>query len=278
MPAKNEASSLDILLPQLGALPFEAEIIVVDDGSTDATRDICLKHGVKVISNPYGMGNGAAIKAGARAASGEVLLFMDADGQHRPEDIPSLLQKYLEGYDMVVGARQKGSHANAQRAVANDIFSRLASWMVDHTIPDLTSGMRVVNAEKFRRFLYLLPNGFSYPTSITMCFFRVGYSVAYVPIHTPRRIGRSHIRPLKDGMRFMLIIFKIGALYSPLKLFLPLSLTFFALGLGHYLYTYLTAARFTNMSALLLSTSVLIFLIGIVSEQITMLNYRDSDD
>ena len=278
LPAKNEAASLEILLPQLKALKLDAEIIVVDDGSSDSSREACLCHGVKVLSNPYGMGNGAAVKAGARAASGEVLVFMDSDGQHKPEDIPLLLEKYMEGYDMVVGARQKGSHANPQRAVANDVFSRLASWMVDHTTPDLTSGMRVVSAEKFRRFLYLLPNGFSYPTSITMCFFRAGYSVAYVPIHTPRRLGRSHIRPLKDGLRFMLIIFKIGALYSPLKLFLPLSLTFFAVGLGHYLYTYLTTARFTNMSALLLSTSVLIFLIGIVSEQITMLNYRDSDD
>jgi glycosyltransferase involved in cell wall biosynthesis len=217
------------------------------------------------------------VKSGARAASGEVLVFMDGDGQHKAEDISALLEKFHEGYDMVVGARIAGSHAGMHRAVANDVFSRLASWMVGHRVADLTSGFRVVRADKFRKFLYLLPNGFSYPTSVTMSFFRAGFAVAYVPIHTPRRVGKSHIRPLRDGMRFLLIIFKIGALYSPLKLFLPISLSFFATALGYYLYTFVTIHRFTNMSALLFTTSVLIFLIGVVSEQITMLNYKDSE-
>jgi hypothetical protein len=182
-----------------------------------------------------------------------------------------------EGYDMVVGARARSGHAGTHRAVANDLFSRFASWMVIQPIADLTSGFRVVNARKFRKFLYLLPNGFSYPTTITMCFFRAGFGVAYLPIHTPPRIGRSHIRPFRDGVRFLLIIIKIGTLYSPLKLFLPVSLGFFTLGLGHYLYTYLLAGRFTNMSALLFISSILTFLIGIVSEQISALHYRDSE-
>ena len=277
IPALNEAASLRTLLPRLRQIVDDAEIIVVDDGSTDNTAEVCTSEKVKVLRHNYAMGNGAAIKAGARVARGRTIIFMDADGQHRPEDIPALLEKLSEGYDMVVGARQSGSHAGTHRAIANDLFSRFASWMVMQNIQDLTSGFRIVNAEKFRQFLYLLPNGFSYPTTITMSFFRAGYGIAYVPIHTPRRIGKSHIQPLRDGVRFLLIIIKIGTLYSPQKLFLPISASFFLTGLGYYLYTYLTSGRFTNMSALLFITSVLTFLIGIVSEQISALHYKDID-
>ena len=277
LPAKNEAASLRSLLPRLHALSLDAEIIVIDDGSSDDTHAVCVEHGVRVIRNLYSMGNGAAIKVGARAATGETLIFIDADGQHQPEDIPRLLSKFREGYQMVVGARGNGSHAGLHRAVANDVFSRLASWMIGHQVEDLTSGFRIVSADKFRKYLYLLPNGFSYPTTITMSFFRAGFTVGYEPIHTPRRLGKSHIRLIRDGIRFCLIIFKIGTLYSPLKLFLPISLTFFFMGLGYYFYTFIAMHRFTNMSALLLTTSVLIFLIGLISEQITMLNYKDSD-
>jgi glycosyltransferase involved in cell wall biosynthesis len=278
IPARNEAEGLRLLLPKLVEVLPGAEIIVVNDGSSDDTLAVCAQFPVRVVSHPYPKGNGAAIKSGARAARREVLVFMDADGQHKPEDIAALLGKFAEGYDMVAGARQSGSHAGAHRAVANDVFSRLASWVVGRQVEDLTSGFRVVHAGKFRKFLYLLPNGFSYPTTITMSFFRAGLSVAYVPIHTPRRsTGRSHISPLRDGVRFLLIIFKIGTLYSPLKLFFPVSLAFFFSGLGYYLYTFAVYHRFTNMSALLLTTSILVLLIGLISEQITMLIYKDSD-
>lgn len=277
IPAKNEAAGLTSLLPELQQVFPQAEIIVVSDGSADETVEVCRRLGVKVISHPYSMGNGAAVKTGARAASGEVLIFMDADGQHRPGDLPALLAKFDEGYDMVVGARIRGSHAGAHRAIANDVFSRLASWMVSQTVEDLTSGYRVVNASKFRKFLYLLPNGFSYPTTITMSFFRAGFTVAYVPIHTPRRVGNSHIRPLRDGLRFLVIIIKIGTLYSPQRLFLPVSGGFFLLGLAYYAYTYFTTGRFTNMSALLFISAILTFLIGIVSEQVSALHYKDID-
>lgn len=277
LPAKNEAEALVHLLPAIKSHAPEAEIIVVDDGSSDDTLEICKAHQAKVISRPYSMGNGAAIKTGARAAEGEILVFMDADGQHQPEDIPRLLAKLDQGYDMVVGARGRGSQASASRGLANKLYNKLASWMTGQKIADLTSGFRVVNAHKFRQFLYLLPNGFSYPTTITMSFFRAGYSVAYIPIDAPKRIGKSHLRVVRDGVRFLLIIFKIGTLYSPLKLFFPISLGFFTLGALHYLYTFLVLHRFTNMSTLLFITSVLVFLVGLVSEQITSLSYRDSD-
>lgn len=277
LPAKNESSSLATLLPELKRQVSDAEIIVVDDGSLDDTVELCGRHGVRVISQSYCMGNGAAIKAGARAAQGEILVFMDADGQHKPEDIPRLLEKVAQDFDMAVGARSRQSQAGAHRAMANALYNRLASWMVGQRITDLTSGFRAVKADKFRQFIYLLPNGFSYPTTITMSFFRAGYSVAYVPIHAPKRIGKSHMRLLRDGLRFLLIIFKIGTLYSPLKLFLPISVGFFLCGLANYIYTFSMYHRFTNMSALFFVASMLIFLMGLISEQITSLTYKDSE-
>lgn len=277
LPARNEASGLARLLPELIELMPHAEIMVIDDGSIDGTLAICDTFGVKCVAHPYPKGNGAAIKSGARAAQGKVLVFMDADGQHQPRDIVQLLEKMSEGHDMVVGARSRSSQAGPHRALANGFYNRLASWMVNQNVADLTSGFRAVQADKFRQFLYLLPNGFSYPTTITMSFFRAGYSVAYVPIHAPKRIGKSHLRILRDGVRFLMIIFKIGTLFSPLKIFLPISFSFFTLGLGYYFYTFETQHRFTNMSALLLITAVLVFLIGLVSEQITGLLYKDTE-
>jgi len=277
LPAKNEAAALAELLPRLRRAQPDAEIIVVDDGSTDDTAAICARNAVQVVRQAYSMGNGAAIKRGARAARGDTLVFMDADGQHDPALVERLLQRLGEGYDMVVGARDWAGQAGVGRGVANTIYNWLASRMTSFPILDLTSGFRAVNAEKFREFIHLLPNGFSYPTTITMAFFRSAYAVAYEPIPVARRIGRSHIRPIRDGIRFLLIIFKIATLYSPLKLFVPTSLLFFLLGLGNYVYTFITIHRFTNMSALLMSAGVIVFLIGLISEQITALTYRRHD-
>lgn len=275
LPAKNEAEGLRRTLPALRAVLPEAEVIVVDDGSTDETGTVAASLGARVLGSPYSMGNGAAIKRGARAATGEVIVFMDADGQHDPAQIPGLLTRMAEGYDMVVGARDGLGQASIGRGLANGLYNRLASWMTGHQVLDLTSGFRVVRAERFREFLHLLPNGFSYPTTSTMAFFRSAYPVAYMPVRVDRRIGTaSHIRPLKDGVRFLLIIFKIATLYSPLKLFAPVGMGFFLTGLGYYSYTFLTQGRFTNMSALLFSAAVIIFLVGLVSEQITSLTYR----
>ncbi|AIF47254.1 glycosyltransferase family 2 protein [Dyella japonica] len=277
LPAKNEGPALKNLLPRLRQAQPGAEIIVVDDGSTDDTRDICAAAGVTCLSSPYSMGNGAAIKRGARAASGDVLVFMDGDGQHDPADIARLLEKFAQGYDMVVGARDWGSQAGVGRGVANTIYNWLATRMTGQVVEDLTSGYRAVRADRFREFLHLLPNGFSYPTTSTMAFFRSAYPVAYLPIKAAQRVGKSHIKPLKDGIRFLLIIFKIATLYSPLKLFVPASMVFFLLGCANYLRTFLAYGRLTNGSALLWSASVIIFLIGLVSEQITALTYRKSD-
>lgn len=275
LPAKNEAKGLAQTLPRLQQHLPDAEIILVDDGSTDDTATVAQANGARVLSSPYSMGNGAAIKRGARAAKGEVIVFMDADGQHDPAHIQTLLHKLEEGYDMVVGARDASGQASRHRGLANAFYNRLASWMTGHRIDDLTSGFRAVRADKFREFLHLLPNGFSYPTTCTMAFFRSAYPVAYVPIPVHKRVGtNSHIRIFRDGVRFLLIIFKIATLFSPLKLFAPISLAFLFTGLGYYAWTFYNFGRFTNMSLLLLSASVIIFLIGLISEQITSLTYR----
>jgi glycosyltransferase involved in cell wall biosynthesis len=277
LPAKNEAGNLAALLPGLtGTLESNIEIIVVDDGSTDETATISRSYGARVITHPYSMGNGAAIKTGARAASNELLVFMDADGQHDPQYIPELVERLREGYDMVVGAREADTQASFWRGFANRFYNKLASWVTGHKVMDLTSGFRVARADKFRKFVYLLPNGFSYPTTITMAFFRAGHPIAYIPIRAKQRQGKSHIRPLRDGLRFLLIIFRIGTLYSPLKFFVPTSMLFFLAGIFYYLYTYWTSGRFTNMSALLFITSILVFLMGLISEQISNLLYTES--
>jgi glycosyltransferase involved in cell wall biosynthesis len=275
IPAKNEALAIGRVLESIRQHVPDAEVIVVDDGSTDDTKLISVGLGAKVISNPYSKGNGAAIKAGARAATGDIIIFMDADGQHNAGTIPRLVEMMANGYDMVVGARGRAAQASRGRALANGIYNRLASWMVGHAVLDLTSGFRAVRRVLFLRYLYLLPNGFSYPTTITMAFFRAGLNVGYLPVDVYERVGKSHIRLLRDGFRFLIIIIKIGTLYSPLKLFIPISFSSFVAGLLWYLHTYLADGRFTNMSALLFVSSVIIFLIGLVSEQVTQLLYSN---
>ncbi|WP_436862235.1 glycosyltransferase family 2 protein [Acinetobacter haemolyticus] len=275
LPAKNESGAIGQTVEKINQLNLVHEVIVVNDGSTDNTKEVAEKAGAKVISHPYSKGNGAAIKTGARSATGDVIVFMDADGQHDPNDIPHLIEKIEQGYDLVVGARQKGSQASIGRGVANGLYNHLATYMTEQKVEDLTSGFRAVRAEKFREFLYLLPNGFSYPTTSTMAFFRAGYSVTYVPIHAAKRIGKSHIHPIKDGIRFFLIIFKIATLFSPLKMFLPIAVVLFLIATSWYGYTLYEYNRFTNMSALLYTGSIMIFLMGLISEQITALMYKE---
>ena len=280
LPAKNESGAIGATVASIRQhYPHatEVEVLVVNDGSTDDTAAIAEAAGAQVLHHPYSMGNGAAIKTGARAAQGDILVFMDADGQHDPADIARLLAKLDTGYDMVVGARGQGSQASVGRGLANALYNRLASWMTNHPVLDLTSGFRAVRASKFREFIHLLPNGFPYPTTSTMAFFRSGYPVAYEPIVAAKRIGKSHIRILRDGSRFLIIIFKIGTLYSPLKIFAPVALSMFMLATSWYGWTWWHQGRFTNMSALLYTGSVMVFLMGLISEQITALMYQERD-
>jgi glycosyltransferase involved in cell wall biosynthesis len=276
IPAKNEAQAIGKVVATARAEFPAAEIIVVDDGSDDATAEVAAEAGAIVIQHPESLGNGAAVKSGARAAQGEVLALMDGDGQHDARDLGKLLGRLEQGYQMAIGARDSGSHASVGRLFANGLYNELASLISGCRILDLTSGFRVIRASLFKQFLYLLPNGFSYPTTITMAFLRSGYPVCFEPIKAADRKGKSHIRPIRDGIRFLVIIFKIATLYSPLKVFLPTSGLFFVTGLGYYMYTYFTAGRFTNMSMLIISAAVIIFLIGLISEQITALTYSKS--
>ncbi|MDW3096327.1 MAG: glycosyltransferase family 2 protein [Gammaproteobacteria bacterium] len=277
IPAKNESENLALLLPKLHSSFPNLPIIVVDDGSTDDTHSIASDYATEVISHPYSMGNGAAIKSGARACKTEYIIFMDADGQHDPIYIQNLIDTIETGYDMVVGARTEESQANILRGLGNKVYNFIASKVTGHEIRDLTSGFRAVKRELFIRYLYLLPNGFSYPTTITMAFFRSGYSVSYLPIVANKRKGKSHINLSKDGIRFFIIIIKIASLYSPLKVFTPVSVFTAILGLSNYAYTYIVAERFTNMSALLFIVSIIIFMLGLLAEQITVLTYAASE-
>jgi len=252
------------------------EIVVVDDGSTDGTADVAEAAGARVIRHPYNIGNGAAVKAGMRAAGGEIFVMMDADGQHRPEEIPMLLDA-LEHHALVVGARTREGQANPWRRCANGIYNLFASYVTGRNIPDLTSGFRVMRAGVARRFLYLLPNTFSYPTTTTLACFKTGLPVAYVPIHARRRTGKSKIRLVRDGARFFLIILKIATFFSPFRVFFPLSLLSFLGGSAWYVYTFLTQHRFTNMSMLLIVQGVMIFALALISDQVAQLRFDRSE-
>jgi glycosyltransferase involved in cell wall biosynthesis len=280
IPAKDEELGLPGLLRELTEQYPDAEIIVVNDGSTDSTEQVCKAAGVRVITHPYSKGNGAAVKAGARAAKGDYLVFMDGDGQHSAADVARLLDKMEEGYDLVVGARSgRDSQASVARWSANAFYNGFASWMVNRKIDDLTSGFRCASRRKFLSFLYLLPNGFSYPTTSTMAFFRAGYSVGFVPITVSKRIGKSHISMVKDGVRFLLIIFKVGTLYSPLKIYFPAAVLVSGLGFLNYFLTVMSSGwRFTNMSTLLVLAGMVMFLIGLLSEQLTNLQFKDTSN
>ncbi|MFA4980868.1 MAG: glycosyltransferase family 2 protein [Candidatus Omnitrophota bacterium] len=280
LPAYNEELSIAQVIRDIhAALKTEDhEIIVVDDGSTDDTCRVAQENGARVIRHPYNIGNGAAVKTGIRGSDAETLVFMDADGQHAPTDIPSLL-KLIPSYDMVVGARIGWRNAPAHRRCANLFYNAFASYLVGRNIPDLTSGFRAIKSDIAKKFVCLLPNTFSYPSTITMALFKAGYSIAYVPIEARKRLGTSKINLLSDGSRFILIIMKIATLFSPLRIFLPASLLFFALGAGHAIFKIIILhQRYTGFSILLIITSVLIFLMGLVSEQVAQLRFERSED
>ena len=277
IPAFNEAENLGRVLRKIADLYPDFEMIVVNDGSTDETASVAKDSGAIVYSHPYNIGNGAAIKSGIRIASGDILVFMDGDGQHLPEDIGALVAHFPD-YDMVVGARDKGHHASWSRALGNRIYNRFASYVAKFQVMDLTSGFRAIRADLARNLIYLLPNTYSYPTTMTLSVLRSGKSVKYVDIRAEaRKKGKSNIKLMRDGVRFFMIILKICALYSPLRIFLPVSAILFLTGLFYYLYTYVAWGRFTNMSALLFTTSIIVFMMGLVSEQICQMRFEASE-
>jgi glycosyltransferase involved in cell wall biosynthesis len=272
LPAYNEEHSIATTINRIQQLHPDFEILVIDDGSTDRTMDAAMDAGATVWPHPYNIGNGAAIKTGIRIASGEKIVMMDADGQHKPEDIARLLE-HKDKYDMVIGARSKKSETVLHRDIANKIYNAFASYITKFTIEDLTSGFRVVDKKTAEGFLYLLPNTFSYPSTLTMAYLRSGRSIKYIPIETMARSGKSKIKLLQDGIRFLLIITKIATLFSPLRIFLPVSMALFFTGFGYYMYTFIVHHRFTNMSMLLFTASLIVFMMGLVSEQISQLHY-----
>lgn len=271
IPVFNEAQNVPGLLDRIHSLDLpQSELIVVDDGSTDGSAEIAEKKGARVVRHPYNIGNGAAIKNGIRAARGKFVILMDGDGQHQAEDIPKLVAE-AERYHMIVGARGKGSRLRFHRYVANLIYNAFASYVTRFRVRDLTSGFRLLSRQDAMRFIDLLPNTFSYPSTLTLAFLRSGLTVKYVPIQTLYRSGQSKISLIADGIRFLLIITKIATLFSPFRVFLPVSAFFFLCGIGYYTYTYVTEHRFTNMSVFLLTTAVIIFMLGLISEQIALL-------
>lgn len=271
IPAFNEAENLAELLDKIHALTLPpTEIIVVDDGSTDRTAEVAENGGATVIRHPYNIGNGAAVKNGIRAARGQNILLMDGDGQHKPEDIGKLLAEAGQ-YHMVVGARARGSKLRWHRYAANLVYNLLASYVTHFRVQDLTSGFRLMSRRDALRFIDLLPNTFSYPTTLTLAFLRSGLTVRYVPIQSLYRSGQSKISLITDGIRFLLIITKIATLFSPFRVFLPVSMFFFCAGIINYAHTYFTEGRFTNMSVFAFTTAVIIFMLGLISEQIALL-------
>ena len=276
IPAYNEEAVIGQTVARIRLLYPDFETIVVDDGSTDNTAQKAREAGAKVFQHPYNIGNGAAVKTGIRRASGDLVVLMDGDGQHDPADIERLLEE-ADHYDLVVGARSASSQASLGRRIANWCYNCLASYVAKFPIKDLTSGFRVFHRDTVLKYLYLFPNTFSYPTTSTLAYLRSGLAVKYVPIETHKRTGKSKIRVMQDGARFILIILRIATLFSPMRIFLPVSTFFLFAGLGRYLYTYWTSRHFTNMSALLLSVGVMVFMLGLVSEQITQMRYDRVD-
>jgi glycosyltransferase involved in cell wall biosynthesis len=273
VPAFNEAGGIREVVSDLAAAGPWREIIVVDDGSTDATADLAAAAGAVVVRHPYNKGNGAAVKSGIRRASGEFVMIIDGDGQHRPEDARRIISRLGE-YDLVIGARASTTQATVARRAGNTMLNGFASYLTGRHIPDLTSGFRGARSEYLREFLHLLPNGFSTPTTTTLAFIKAGYNVAFELTDARQRVGTSKIRLARDGAKFLIIILKIVTLFSPLRVFLPISLASFVIGLAYAFWTVATQHHITNSSVLLIMLAVIVFLVGLVSEQISTLRFE----
>jgi glycosyltransferase involved in cell wall biosynthesis len=273
IPAYDEEPAVGSLVSALRSAAAWHEILVVDDGSTDNTAAAAVRAGAQVIRHPYNKGNGAAVKSGIRAATGEFVLIIDADGQHQPADALRLVSHLIQ-YDLVIGARSAATQAGPVRRAGNALLNWLASYLAERPIPDLTSGFRAARRAGLVEFLHLLPNGFSTPTTTTLAFVKAGYSVRFEPVEAAPRQGRSKISLGADGVGFFLILLKVITLFSPLRVFLPISVTAFVAGAGYALWTIATQSHVTNSSVLLVLMSLLVFLVGLVSEQISSLRFE----
>jgi glycosyltransferase involved in cell wall biosynthesis len=273
VPAYNEAASVGPLVAALRSAALWHQIIVVDDGSADQTAERAREAGATVVRHPYNKGNGAAVKTGIRTATGEYVLIIDGDGQHRAADAARIVSKLGE-FDLVIGARSAGTQASSARLLGNSALNWLASYLTGRKVPDLTSGFRAARRAHLREFLHLLPNGFSTPTTTTLAFIKAGYNVWFEPVEAESRVGKSKIRFVRDGMKFLLIVLKIVTLFSPLRVFMPVSLIAFAAGAGYAVWTIATQSHVTNSSVLLIMLAVIVFLVGLVSEQIAALRFE----
>ena len=266
VPAYNEEGGIAAVIAGLRAAGPWREVLVVDDGSTDGTAERAAAAGARVVRHPYNKGNGAAVKTGIREAAGEVVLLMDADGQHDPAEAPRVAGA-VGVHDMAIGARSARDQALV-RAAGNAAFTALASWLTGRPIPDLTSGFRAARRDRLLDVIHLLPNGFSYPTTSCLAFLKAGYNVAFVPVTARPRVGTSKIRVVRDGVRFLLIILKIVTLYSPLKVFFPISFASLLVGVAYGIWNVVRYDKIPMGSALLIQLGVVVFLFGLISEQI----------
>lgn len=273
IPAFDEGSSIAAVIKGLRAAATWKEIVVVDDGSADDTSTQADAAGAIVVRHPYNKGNGAAVKTGIRHATGEWVLIVDADGQHDAADALRLV-KPLGTYDLVVGARSAQTQAGIVRRVGNGVLNWIAGYLSNREIPDLTSGFRAARREYLLEFLHLLPNGFSTPTTTTLSFLRAGYNVRFERIEARQRTGQSKIRLARDGASFFLILLKVITIFSPLKIFVPVSVSAFAVGVMYGIWNFVQHDRIPNGAVLLLMFAVMVFLVGLVSEQISTLRFE----
>ena len=273
VPAFNEGDSIGRVVNELRAAADWHEVLVIDDGSTDGTGQAAQDAGARVIRHPYNKGNGASIKTAIRAAGSEWIAIVDGDGQHHPEDTVLLVSRLGE-YDLVVGARDPMTQATTGRRLGNAVLNWLASYLTERHIPDLTSGFRAARRECLLEFIHLLPNGFSTPTTTTLAFLKAGYNVTFEPIDARARVGTSKIRLASDGAKFLLILLKVITIFSPLRIFAPVSALSFVVGAAYGAWNFIYHARIPNGAVLLLMFSILIMLVGLISEQISTLRFE----
>lgn len=277
LPAYNEEENIGQLVNRIKKLKEVDEVVVVDDGSTDRTAEKAKEAGAFVVKHPYNVGNGASIKTGGFRAKGNILVFMDADGQHPPEAILEMLE-FIGEYDMVVASRTPESDVSRFRALGNWFLKKIAEFLSEQEIPDLTSGFRVIKRERFEEFAHLLPQRYSYPTTLTLSMISSSYFVKFLPVKEIKRreAGRSGISPFRDGLRFFQIILRIIMLFNPQKIFIPVGVFFLLGGIGFGLYSIFSQGNLQESAVLLVTIGIFSLLFGLLADQIAHLRREKS--